>query len=192
MDEDLHGGLTILRDPIDKQDQVRSRSSRSDPAYAASHEMDRDLLIMWKTYGEFVTKEVDKRIIQLDHPELHRPLSSRHCPVDMRSKRQNLRGFSVFCSRSDVGRHLRDDNFQMEQQMATQTILAAVYMKDSHRSQNRFFNDQQEAKIAAESVSRYIGQQSLVTLAPCRVVAGERRTELGSDPNEFKCSDKFI
>jgi hypothetical protein len=57
---------------------------------------------------------------------------------------------------------------------------------------HRLFTDSQEAEITETITSKYVDPGRLFTFAMFMAVAMDKWTEVGRDPNEFKCSDKFI
>jgi hypothetical protein len=201
--EDLRGDLAILRDQIDKQEQLHRLSNRSDPAYAAWHEMEADLLILRKIRRELVTKQVDKQTSQRDHPELHLPLFSGHCPRRYEKHQAELEKiFTDMFPNCNPESYKRDvlplavipetTIYRWKKKWELKPSWRPWHMQYNHGSQNRLFDDQEEAEIAAEIMSRYIGQQHLFTSATFTAIASEKWAELGRNPNQFKCSDKFI
>lgn len=65
-------------------------------------------------------------------------------------------------------------------------------MKENHGTHHRLFTDLEEAEIKHVIVSEYIEVGKLFTSATFQAIAKEKWTELGRDPKEFVCSDKFI
>jgi hypothetical protein len=65
-------------------------------------------------------------------------------------------------------------------------------MRENHGAHKRLFTDAQEAQMKDEILNDYIASGNLFTSVTFRTIAVKCWQNLGKDPIEFKCSDKFI